>query len=71
MSKNLSQPGQFQITVPKQANDYLTYLASIGKGGSSVSDVAAFLLTEIVNQRLADGWHKPEVPVPPGSAPGE
>lgn len=40
---NASTPGKFQITVPKQAHDYLIYLASIGKGGSSVPEVAAFI----------------------------
>jgi hypothetical protein len=64
VSKNLSKPGQCQITLPKQTFDYLTYLASVGKGGSSVPEVAAYILVEVLNQRLADGWHKPEVPMP-------
>jgi hypothetical protein len=70
VSKNLSEPGKFQVTVPKQTYDYLIYLASIGKGGSSVPEVASFLLAEVLNQRLADGWHKPEVPVPPNASLG-
>jgi hypothetical protein len=61
---NVSTPTKFQVTVPKQVHDYLYYLASIGKGGSSVPDVATFILIEAVNQKLADGWHKPEVPTP-------
>ena len=60
----MSKGGKFQITLPKQTHDYLAYLASIGKGGSSIPDVAAFVLIETLNQRLADGWHKPEVPAP-------
>lgn len=72
VSKNLSKPTSFQVTVPKQTNDYLTYLASIGKGGSSVPEVAASFLVELVSQRLAEGWHKPEVPKPVEPlAPGE
>jgi hypothetical protein len=66
---NLSNGGKFQVTLPKQAFDYLTYLASIGKGGSNVPDVATFILLETLNQRLADGWHKPDVPVPVGGIP--
>jgi hypothetical protein len=69
MSKNLSEPGKFSMTVPKQTMDYLTYLASIGKGGSSVPEVASFLLVELLNQRLAEGWHKFEVPVPVNQLP--
>lgn len=61
---NLSTPSKFQITLPKQAHDYLTYLATIGKGGSNVPDVATFILIEALNQRLADGWHGPLVPTP-------
>ena len=67
MAKGIS----FQVTVPKQTHDYMTYLASIGKGGSSVPDVAAFVLIETLHQRLADGWHKPEVPAPAGSTTAE
>lgn len=64
---NLSTPGKFQITVPKQSFDYLAFLASIGKGGSSIPDVAVFVLVETLNERLANGWHKPEVPAPVGT----
>ena len=66
-NQKLSEPGEpFQVTVPKQVYDYLTYLASIGKCGSSIKDVAIFLLTETVNERLDKGWHLTQVPAPAG-----
>lgn len=67
----LSSPGKFQITVPKQAHEYLIYLATIGKGGSSVPDVAAFLLVETINERMASGWHDPKVPAVIAPQPAE
>lgn len=58
----MSKGGKFQITVPKQTHDYLAYLASIGKGGSSIPDVAAFVLIETLNQRLS--WISSFAPLP-------
>ena len=65
----LSKSEPFQITLPKQAFEYLTYLAWQGKGGSTVPEVARQILVEVLDQRLSQGWHKAEVPVPMIPAP--
>jgi hypothetical protein len=70
-SKKLSEPESFQITLPRQAYDYLTYLAWQGRGGSTIQEVARQILVEILDRRLCDGWHKHEVPVPTAPIPKE
>jgi hypothetical protein len=55
--KNLSDPGRFQVTVPKDTFDYLTALAKRGRLGSTEPEVAAHLVVRAVDEMLRGGYH--------------
>jgi len=55
--KNLSDPGRFQVTVPKDTFDYLTALAKRGRLGSTEPEVASFLIVRAVDEMFTGGYH--------------
>jgi hypothetical protein len=55
--KNLSDPGRFQVTVPKDTFDYLTALAKKGRLGSTEPEVGSFLIVRAVDDMLKGGYH--------------
>ena len=57
-AKNLSEPVQITLSLPKQHYDYLTYLATIGRLGVTESEVAAQMLIRELDAKEEVGYPK-------------
>ncbi|MGN6146963.1 MAG: hypothetical protein ACTHPD_00325 [Rhizomicrobium sp.] len=61
-AKKLSKTHHFKVSVPQQTHDYLVLLASKGKLGATVSDVASVILIDATEAKLSGDYHLKEVP---------
>lgn len=57
-ARNLSEPEQFTISLPKQHYDYLVFLATTGRLGTTVPDVAAQILIRELDAKEESGYPK-------------
>lgn len=57
-AKNLSEPVQFTVSLPRQHFDYLTYLATIGRLGTTESGVAEQILIRELDAKEEAGYPK-------------
>jgi hypothetical protein len=60
-AKSLSTIHKFRVSVPQQTFDYIELLAKKGKLAATVPDVAAAILIEDTERRLAAGYHLKDV----------
>jgi len=65
------KPEPLAVTLPKQAFDYLVYLAEQGRLGPSENDVAAHILVREIDKMLVSKYHEITAPVSLGESDDE
>jgi hypothetical protein len=63
--ENLSQPRDLPLSIPIEADDYLMLLASLGKLGSSRTEVAKQILVRELHRLEQAGYHEKRLPKRP------